>query len=287
MRAALEAHFALDGFLHPVLYSGHFSVTEPQLAASPSPSVGDIDHRLVVDMRSHIATAATDDRLQVIDYLAAHRVFGVLPQLAINELGPKVIERKYPKGHFLFYESDPPSHVFVLVEGLVVLAESDERGHSHPILTFGPGDTFGLATTVLNILRRSSACALVDARALLIPKNVFADVYARFAPLCYQIAKELALMLCRSERTTTRLTLNTVSSRIARIVLESSDNSRSGAASPPYGKLSHQDFALLLGTTRETVTRALGRLTRDGLIVLRGQQLVVLNSEKLRRVAED
>lgn len=241
----------------------------------------------MIDMRSRNLTIGSDDRSQITDYFAAHRVFGVLPRPAISELAAKVIERKYPKGHFLFYESDPPSHVFALQEGVVILAEVDERDHSHPVLTFGTGDIFGVATTVLNIQRSASACALVDAKALLIPKNVFTDLYARFAPLAYKIASELALMLCRSERTTSSLTLNTVTSRIARLLLESSDVNLAEGRGPPYGELSHHDFALLLGTTRETVTRALGRLTREGIIVLREQQMVVMDSEKLRRLAED
>lgn len=239
-------------------------------------------------MSSYRLPAERVDSSRVVEYFAAHRVFGVLPRTDVCELAAQIVERGYRKGHYLFREADPPAHVFLLREGLVVLAERDERGHLHPILTFRAGDVFGLATTVLDIPRRANAFALVDATSLLIPKKVFDRLYRSFPPFGYQVANELAWILCRSERTTFTLTLNTVTARLARLLSEPPDLKFPRLDGPvPYGKLSHQDLALLLGTTRETVTRALKRLAQAGIIVFRGREIVVRNDEKLRRLAVD
>ena len=47
--------------------------------------------------------------------------------------------------------------------------------------------------------------------------------------------------------------------------------------------LSHQDFAGLVGVTRETVTLTLGQLQCDGLIAIERRRVVILDLPRLRQ----
>ena len=49
--------------------------------------------------------------------------------------------------------------------------------------------------------------------------------------------------------------------------------------------LTHEEIAQMIGTTRETVTRAMARLKQQKLIEVRGATLVLLNQAALREIA--
>ena len=85
-------------------------------------------------------------------------------------------------------------------------------------------------------------------------------------------------MLCLAEQAAGQFALHSVSSRVARLLLD-----ESGA---PALALSHRELASRIGCSRETVTRALGRLERSGTITIGRRQIRVLNLEKLRVVAD-
>ena len=46
-------------------------------------------------------------------------------------------------------------------------------------------------------------------------------------------------------------------------------------------KMTHQDLANMVGSSRETVTRALNRLQDEGVISISHQQISILDTEKL------
>jgi CRP-like cAMP-binding protein len=237
-------------------------------------------------MHSHFASALPVATTQpsmtgrVVEYLCHHRIFGVLPRAAAQEIAPEIIERNYRKGHYFFRLGDPPSYLFALTSGLATLTEPDPGGRAHLLQTFSPGDVFGLATGVLGIYRTTSAAALTDADALLIRRELFEDLRHRFPALAHQVTVELARMLCRSEETTVRLTLSSVTSRLAKLLLDVSS-----ATGADHHCMSHSDLALLVGASRETITRTLGRLRRAGILAADGHQLTILERSTLRRIS--
>ena len=103
----------------------------------------------------------------------------------------------------------------------------------------------------------------------------------------HQVTLELCRMLCRSEQTTFRFTRTPVASRLAKFLLEATSKPAGADAGELGVPLSHQDLALLLGTSRETVSRAVARLCRLGVIEVQGQQIVIRRADELRHLAED
>lgn len=221
----------------------------------------------------------------LIKYLSEHRLFGALPEAALGELAAEVIERTYLRGHDLYRRGDPASFVFVIKSGLAALTDIDKHGRLHPIETFSSGGVFGLATILLGIPRRFTASAFSDIRALLVPKDTFDRLYRKFPALAYQVALELAWMLYRSEEATFGLTQTPVASRLVRFLMdEAAKDAASNAGSHSGGlALSRENLAVAIGTSRETVTRVLSRLSRAGMIAVRKQQVLVLNPEQLAR----
>jgi CRP-like cAMP-binding protein len=221
--------------------------------------------------------------------LAANPVFAVLPGRAVRELARHVLDRKYVKGRVLYQAADPPAFLILVRSGLVALTDMDDHGQMHPIQTYSRGDLFGLATVVLHVPRRFTAYALTDVEAILIPQQVFSDVYAEHPAMAYEVVRLLGAMLCRAQETSGTLTRTPIASRIARFLLHAATKTdRADAARSALDiTLSRNDLAIMVGTSRETVTRVLSRLSRAGLITMPGRRILIKSPERLRRFADE
>jgi CRP/FNR family transcriptional regulator, cyclic AMP receptor protein len=49
--------------------------------------------------------------------------------------------------------------------------------------------------------------------------------------------------------------------------------------------LTHEELANMVGSSRETVTRMLGRFKRDKLIQMRGSSILILSQERLEQLS--
>jgi len=211
----------------------------------------------------------------MVSQLASHRVFSAVPQAGLDELAASVIERHYEKGHYFFRAGDAASHVFAIVSGLASLVEDDRSGRDHPLYTLSAGDVFGLAAAILGIPRTLSARALTDARVLLVERDAFERLQRRFPDFGHQITLEVCRRLCLAEASAGQFALHNATSRIAKQLLDTQEYSSS-----------HQELALRVGCSRETITRILGRLERSGVISMSRRQIKVLDRAKLLTLAD-
>ncbi len=224
----------------------------------------------------------------VQEYLQGRRLFRTLPDDVLKEIAVAIRERSYLKGHHLYYAGDTLSYVFIIRSGLVVMTELDRRGNHRAPITFGPGDVLGLATATLDNRWTWTATAVVTTDVFLVPIETFLSLYTRSPQFAHQIASELSRLVLRSEQATVRFAQTPIASRVASFLLEYSNWTPAQQRKPLCFDLplSHQDMSLVLGTSRETVTRILARLCRAKLIAVDGQQVLILQPEALHSLAE-
>jgi CRP/FNR family transcriptional regulator len=215
----------------------------------------------------------------LVEYLAANRVFGSVPNEALHEAAVDIIERRYKKGHYFFQTGDPAGHVFVLVSGVVSLCEDDYSGRDHLLYTFSAGDVFGFATAILGIPRTRSAKALTDAHVLLVERKTLESLQGRYPAFARSVTYEVCRLLCHSEQSASQFALTTVSSRLARLLLDVWPSGANGYA------CSHRELAYWIGCSRETVTRILGRLGDKGILRTRRARIEILDWEQLKSLA--
>jgi CRP-like cAMP-binding protein len=232
-----------------------------------------------------LVTPAADPGL--IDYLARHRVFGVLPHEALLQIVAQARRRVFPRGHHLYTEGEPTTHVYIVLSGLIVMAETDDRGFPRVVITYAAGDVSGSMCATLGMVHQCTASALVDSEVLHVPKSLFDSLYERYPKLGLRVLEEVNHIVRRSRRMIMALTLTPITARIASFLL-SVPAAGEGAGKPARVELSlsHQDLALLLGTSRESVTRVLDRFAADGIIAVSRRCIDILDSKRLKRLIE-
>lgn len=222
----------------------------------------------------------------LIEYLARHRLFGVLPREALLQIAEHARHRNYPRGAHLYYEGDITTHVYVVRSGLVAMYEMDDRGASCAVITYATDDVSGSMCATLGNIHPCRTTTLVESDIMLLPKRIFDALYEQYPKLGMRVLEEVNHIMRRSRRTIMRLMLTPVAARVASFLLSVPEVAPDA---PPRVELtlSHQDIALLLGTSRESVTRVLDRLASEGAITVARRSIEILDRERLARLISE
>ena len=179
----------------------------------------------------------------------------------------------YPRGSVLFMEGEISRGVFVICEGKVKLTTSSAEGRSLIVRIAEAGAVIGVSATVIGRSYETTAEAVEPTTVHVLPKDVFLGMAAGSPEAAMAVARELSGMYDTAQRDLRRLALSqTTAERLIRLLLDWADEQ--GESGPGGVRLhiafTHDELAQMIGTTRETVTRALGDLRRKKAVIIRG-----------------
>lgn len=194
-------------------------------------------------------------------------------------------ERRFPAGMTIFSKGDPADSLCILREGYVRLVSISEQGAETILHLLKPGTIFG-ELLLSEELRAFTAVAESEAVISFLPKAGFLKFLASFPNGSLNFIRLLSDRLVRIERTFAEFGHTWSYHRLARALLRlAEDHGERTPDGTVIGlRVTHEDLANLIGTTRETVTNQLGRFRRLGLLK-KGRRLV-LNEDRLRRFVQ-
>lgn len=210
-----------------------------------------------------------------------------------REIGPReselvsrlCAERRYPEGATIFSRGDPAESLYVLKEGLVKLCSVSEKGTETILHILKPDAIFG--ELLFSEERRAlTAVAASDAVVTAISKKNLQELLASVPTVARNFIRLLSRRLAKVEREFAEFGHTWSYHRLANVLLQLADEHgvETGAGTKIILRLTHEDLAKLIGTTRETVTTQLGRFRRLGMVRHDGRHLV-LERGKLSRFA--
>jgi CRP-like cAMP-binding protein len=212
--------------------------------------------------------------------------FGSLGEASREALYPIGSVEKLPRRARIAQQGEAARCLYLVGSGRVKL----ERVNGDRVFSVGhrgPGETVGETALGGSPLATETAVVLDDVEALAFPltglrKLLAIDEALRRVTVALLVERRLA-----AEKRLESLLLRGVEARLVDFLLASVD--RWGEAhtsgeliSAPF---THADIALLVGSTRETVTLVLGKLKRAGLIELEKRRIVVRDRDALGRHA--
>jgi CRP-like cAMP-binding protein len=195
------------------------------------------------------------------------------------------------KGETLFLPQERAAHVYVVRDGVVGLFKIWENGDQNIVAVLPSGALFGL-TALANLLghgappeRLYHARALTPASVCRIRREALRDaIHARPA----MVAQILGLAVDRIRDLqcfTAYPNRQQVDRRLLVLLLMLQE--KLGEPSPHgvriRARLSHEDLAQMISTTRPTITRLLLRFTREGLLSTDGRHLCLRNLSAIQR----
>lgn len=201
------------------------------------------------------------------------------------ELAGMAVQVNYAAGNPIYREDEPSDFVYLLEEGVVRMSRATLHGGRQVIAFMWPGDAFGLSEDGRYV---NTAETLAAVRVHRLPARRLERVLQEDAELSFHVLVKGAHEMRAAQRHVLCLGQHDAVQRLARFLLDC--RSEAACFDEATGSLalpmSRTDIADYLGTSGETIARALTRLERDKLILRKGSKsLQILNPDALEAVA--
>jgi CRP-like cAMP-binding protein len=205
-------------------------------------------------------------------------LFQRLEQGQLAALEARCRMRTFPRTAPVYLPSDHADGVLLLAEGRVKIGSITEEGKQTILAFIEPGELFGELSLLGPQQREEYAEAMEKSTIVLIPGEMMQQLLAENSEVSLGVTKLFGMRRQRIERRLKYLLFRSNRERLVHLLLELAEQ---------YGqqveggvqlriKLSHQDLANIIGSTRETVTVVLGELQAEGRLQL-GRRKIVLS----------
>jgi CRP/FNR family transcriptional regulator, cyclic AMP receptor protein len=204
-------------------------------------------------------------------------IFSELTDADFASLGRLTSRRRFPKDTVVFFENEEGDSFFMILEGRVKVTILGDDGREVILSMLGPGDFFGEMALLDNEPRSATAIAVEETELLSLHRTDFQTVLTDNRSITSALIKVLTARLRRANHQISTLALLDVYGRVARVIVDMAreEGRRLRDGRIAFRRATHQEIANRIGTTRETVTRMLKDLERQGLIHIEGKEIVV------------
>lgn len=188
----------------------------------------------------------------------------------------------------LFYQGDAGHCLYVVETGKVRIFVQGDDGQELSVTVCGTGDLVGEMSVIDELPRSASATAMERATVLRLSRERFREHVRKSSQLAFNMMKALSVRLRFSTRQLDSPSMASVPTRLARKLLELADQHgvTEGGETRIAMTLTQSELASLLGTTRESVNKALGQLKRQGLIRQEEGQLILVDRAALTGLSQ-
>jgi CRP/FNR family cyclic AMP-dependent transcriptional regulator len=212
-------------------------------------------------------------------FITALDLFRGVSRREAQRISSLCTEKWFPQGTRIFSEGDPSESLYILKKGLVKLISLSDKGRETILHILEPEEVFG-ELLLSEAKRPFSAIAIEDALVTSISRESFLKLLSATPIVSLNFIRLISKRLARVETGMAEFSHTWSYHRLARVLLQLSEKY---GEEVPAGtlitvRLTHEDLANLIGTSRETVTTQLNKFTRLGLVKRRARRLIVTKS---------
>jgi CRP/FNR family transcriptional regulator, cyclic AMP receptor protein len=219
-------------------------------------------------------------------YLRQTGLFDRLGEPELQRIAELSRMREFPRGQVILGPDSDPDLIYLVKAGRVKISTSSPEGKEQILALLERGDVFGElepterpGPTHVEAFDHSIVCTL--------HRTLFEEILRHTPEVGLRVIRVLARRLRAAEQEIEDLALRSVPGRLAALLLRLAEE---------YGepqdhgirlslRLTHQDLANMVGSTRETVTTIIGRFRDEGLITVDHRVLVILARDRLHLIA--
>jgi CRP-like cAMP-binding protein len=220
---------------------------------------------------------------ETLESLRAIPLFSSVTDGDLETLASLLIERRFPNNKTIVEEGLPGDYMYVILEGSVKVTKLSGDGREKILELLGVGQFFGEMALLDRAPRVASVKALSATRILALARNDFLSVLRRSPDLAMAVIQELTRRLRHVDEQASALSFQRVEERTKGVLIRLARPERSGSEADRYATqaLTHQQIADMIGTSRETVTRVVKGLKKQGWLQQDGKKYIVPSEEIL------
>jgi CRP/FNR family transcriptional regulator, cyclic AMP receptor protein len=217
--------------------------------------------------------------------LISHPLFSVLSAAAQQALRDAVTRRRVRRHEVVYSPGATCDATFWVRRGCIKVSRLFPDGREITLNLCHPGGVFGEEALVSDHPRACQAQALEDSLLLVLPASLSLHLLQEEAPFAVELARLIEQRRVMAEEQVENLAFRDVGARLALLLL---DLARQQGRALGDGdtlldtRLTHQELANCVGTTRETLTLTIDRFKTDGWIRLEGRMIAITEPEALQ-----
>lgn len=224
-----------------------------------------------------------------LDLIRQVSIFRHLPDNILLDLSRRMTIKRWVGGALIVAQHEVDSSLFIIYAGRAKVALFGDNGREMTLSVLGAGDFFGEMSLVDKKPRSANVVALDDSILLILDREAFLDHLKAHPETAMALLGVMTQRLRQSDEMIANLALHDVQSRLVRTLValaEETGESHDEGMIIRY-RPTQQDLANMVGTCRETVSRALSAMARRGQVVSRGRTLLLRHTlvDQARRQA--
>jgi len=221
---------------------------------------------------------ASPRKIDAAESLRAIPLFAAVSEADLSAIACLLIPRNFPRHKTIVEEGVSGDYMYVIQSGRVKVTKFSGDGREKILEILDEGTFFGEMSLLDSAPRSASVKALTDVRLLALARNDFMNVLRRSPDLALAVIRELTRRLREQDEQAKSLSFQRVKERtqglLARLAREEGGMCERRATP----ELTHQEIADMIGTSRETVTRAVKGLRQEGWLARDGKQYLLLGA---------
>lgn len=203
-------------------------------------------------------------------------LFEQLSEEDLSTLESLAVTRSYAKNSVLINEGDQANAMYFIDSGKVRVFVSDDQGKELILNTMGEGEYFGELSLLDDENRSASVITTEKSSFSIIYKDDFTDAILKNPSLALSLLKNLTGRVRQLTENIKTLALEDVYGRIRKTLLSLAEDEGDGEVQRVTEKLTQQDIANRIGSSREMVARILKDLQIGGYIEIEKKQIRIL-----------
>lgn len=217
-------------------------------------------------------------------YLKQTPIFSDLSDEELDGIIPHVVKRRLKRNTVIFHENDPAAAFYLVKTGRVKIYKAGPDDREQVLAILGDGQIFGDVPAFDGGPYPATAATMADSEIYLIRSEDFQELVRRYPEVALKIIRVLGQRLRQSMELVRDLSFKQVPHRLAGLLLKLGSE---------YGgeteegllidlPLSRQELADIVGTSRETITRELKKMEREGMLKVERRLITIIDLDRLK-----
>jgi CRP/FNR family transcriptional regulator, cyclic AMP receptor protein len=203
------------------------------------------------------------------EVLSKFTLFRDLNDKELTEIVNISISREWKKGSHVFMQDETLENVYFIYDGKIKIYKSDITGKEQIVAFLKKGEMF----PHVGFFRKGGYPAfsevLEDATLVVVPISKFENVLIENPELCIKVFKVLGEKIVDLQERLESQILNNTYEQIIKLLVRLGRNhgqEREDGSIKLKSEFTNKDLANMIGTTRETVSRTLTKMKKEGKI---------------------
>ncbi len=212
-------------------------------------------------------------------------IFSDLNDPELDRIEGLLTLKRYKRNNLIIFEDDRGLSLFILKKGRVKISRISEEGGEVILAILGPGEFFGEISVIDGLSRSATVTSLEEIELLVMKREDFMTALEQYPPISIALLKELTGRIRKSDAQIKALCLRNARGRVATTLIRLAEDigkMKEGKVTIP-GLPLQRDLANIAGTSRETISRVIAGLEKDGYCVKKDDDLVFDDFERFKR----